>query len=101
MAINWDLLDEDCSNISDWADDDAGSAVSEVSPAGQFRMDTNPTVMDIAARSRDIGSYPDTITFEIKLYHDNIGTLADTDFFYFTVSQAAEIFYAFFVAVRL
>ena len=41
MAVNWDLLDEDCSDISDWVDDDRDVAVSEVDPAGQLRLDTN------------------------------------------------------------
>lgn len=78
----WDLLDEDCSGIDDWTDHDAGNGVSEVSPAGQFRMDGNTAVGGgMANRSRDIGLFPDIFTFEIKLYHDKLGTKANEDHF--------------------
>jgi len=91
----WDLLDEDCAAIDDWVDGDTFTAASEVSPAGQFRMDTNAGAADNAAahRTRDIGSIPNTFTVEIKLYHDSIGALADIDSFLFMCSQGDE--YAF------
>jgi len=89
---SWDLLDEDCSDISDWVDGDTNTAVSEVSPAGQFRFDTNAGAAGnaVARRYRDIGDTPNTFTFEIKFYHDDIGS-ALTDGFYFDVRQADEI----------
>jgi len=77
---SWDLLDEDCSDISDWVDGDSGTGVSEVDPAGQFRFDSN-NLEHSASRNRDIGSYPTTITFEIKLYHDALGTIANAGYF--------------------
>ena len=87
---SWDLLDEDCTDISDWSDDDTGEAVSQVNPAGKFELDTNTSAdtNDRAYRSRDIGSLPDDFTLEIKLYHDALGTIEDDDIFIFQTYQA-------------
>jgi len=73
-GLTADLLDEDCSDISDWTDDDTGGAVSEVSPTGQFRFDTNATAGDMAARDRFIASPPNLFSLEIKTYFDALGT---------------------------
>jgi len=83
------LLDEDCSDISDWADADIGTAVSEVSPAGQFRFDTNLGAADNAkaVRSRVIDSPPDKFTIEVKTYFDSLGTMANLDSMYFYAAQ--------------
>ncbi|NVM23683.1 MAG: hypothetical protein HWN68_18135, partial [Desulfobacterales bacterium] len=80
---SWDLLDEDCAGIGDWVDGDTGDAVSRVNPAGQFEFDSRNSAAgdNYALRHRDIGSYPNTFTVEIKLYHDAIGTQADEDSF--------------------
>ena len=84
----WDLLDEDCSGIDDWDDGDDGNGVSEVSPAGQFRMDGNAAHVDgMAYRYRDIGAFPNIYTFEIKLYHDKLGTKANQDHFLLIVNK--------------
>ena len=87
-----DLLDEDCSDISDWADDDLRGAVSEVSPAGQFRFDSNTgaATNDRASRSIDVGDLPNTSTYEIKLYHDSIGTQSNNDYFQINGAQVDE-----------
>lgn len=91
---SWDLLDENCSDISDWVDaDKAGDiAVSEVDPAGQFRFDTNLGAAGdhYAWRYRDIGDCPNTYTLEIKLYHDLIGSSANYDHFTILFNQADE-----------
>lgn len=72
----WNLLDEDCSDISDWNDLDQNNGVSEVEPAGQFRMDGNlQHDWNAAQRTRDIGSFPDIFTAEIKVYHDKLGLM--------------------------
>lgn len=88
--MTWDLLDENCSDISDWADEDVRAAVSEVDPAGQFRFDTNTSSVtnDYCQRSRNIGSYPDIFTLEIKLYHDALGAIGDIDYFGINLRQA-------------
>ena len=79
----WDLLDEDCAGIADWTDADGGTGVSEVSPAGQFRFDTNNSDGgaggNYADRLRVLASCPDKFTLEIKTYFDAIGTLANND----------------------
>jgi len=95
--LHWDLLDEDCNDISDWSDLDNINGVSEVDPAGQFRMDANTHAADNRARrERDIGSYPDTFTVEIKLYHDSVGTHANNDYFELVCFQSDEILDAMF-----
>jgi len=88
----WDLLEEDCSDISDWIDDDDGNGVSEVDPTGQLRLDTNAGAAgnDWASRTIDVGSFPNTFTVEIKLYHDSIGLNADIDYFVLNAMQTDE-----------
>ena len=98
-AVTWDLLDEDCSDISDWVDDDNLNGVSEVSPAGQFRFDANTSgVNNYARRNRDVGSYTNTFTLEIELYHDDIGTLSDSDTFRLDCWRTLEYFNANFAS---
>ena len=95
--LHWDLLNEDCSDISDWSDLDNINGVSEVDPAGQFRMDANTHAADNRARrERDIGSYPDTFTVEIKLYHDSVGTGGNDDYFELDCFQSDELLSANF-----
>ena len=80
----WDLLDEDCVDISDWVDADYDTAVSEVNPAGQFRFDTNNGAAGnaYAWRRRSIASPPNKFVIEIKTYFDALGTRADQDYAY-------------------
>lgn len=96
--MSWNLLHEECDNITSWTDNDYDTGVSEVDPAGKFRFDTNAGAAGnaYASRSKDIGSYPDLITFELKLYHDDIGTYADIDRTQFFFYNATERFIAFF-----
>lgn len=76
-GLSADVLDEDCSDISDWSDQDTGTGVSEVDPVGQFRFDTNSVGGgNVAGRERTISSPPDNFSLEIKTYFDAI---ADTD----------------------
>ena len=93
-AIDWDLLDEDCAdfNTPTWVDNDDGVAVSEIDPAGQFRLDTNAGAAgnDFAKRTADIGSYPNESTHEFKVYHDDIGTQTNTDLFQWIARQATK-----------
>ncbi len=99
MAITPDLLDENCSDISDWVDADFGTAVSEVSPAGQFRFDTNTGAAGnaYAYRYKTIASPPATFTIEIKTYFDTIGARAfDTDYFRLRYVTATWGFWAVF-----
>jgi hypothetical protein len=83
-----DILDENCSDISDWDNSDHANGVSEVSPVGQFRFDGNiHATSNWAALERIILSPPDTFTVEIKAYFDKLGTLAANDYAYFTYSN--------------
>ena len=94
---SWDLLDEDCSNISDWVDADNGGGASSVDPAGQFKMAVAGAGAGYYAhRHRDIGSYPDTFTVEVKLYYDALGTQANTDYFVLACRQGDEMLFLIF-----
>jgi len=94
------LIDEDCSDISDWQDYDAVNGVSEVDPAGQFRLDANVAAVACkAGRRRDFSTTP-RMELEVKLYHDLIGTNFDGDcvhirlFHYVTTGVRLEIVFA-------
>lgn len=99
----WDLLDEDCANISDWTDGDADTAVSEVDPAGQFRFDSNlgGAGNAYAWRYRTLTSPPDKFTIEIKTYFDNIGAVADIDYVKFSYTTATWNFQVYFASEGL
>lgn len=89
-GITADILNDDCSDLSSWTDNDTGTGVSEVSPAGQFRFDTNA---GIASRYRTIASPPDTFTLEIEAYFDSIGTYANVDDFRFYYTNGSWMLY--------
>lgn len=92
----WDLLDEDFADISDWTDEDNGTAVSEVSPAGQLHITTGATNSSDGKRTRDVGSIPNTLTVELKLYCDTLNGAASTgDQAYLDIRQAGEVFIAY------
>src|SRR3990167_3060834 len=88
----WDLLDEDCSDISDWTDNYTANGVSQVDPAGQFSFVVSPPgTTQNAQRDRDIGSYPTTFTVELLIYHTALGTNANADSFNFQSRTAGVI----------
>jgi hypothetical protein len=71
-----DLLNEDCSEVSDWIDGDFETGVSSVDPAGQFKFDTGDGADEgnpYTRRARTISSLPDQFTLEIKTYFDALG----------------------------
>jgi len=81
---SWDLLDENCNDISDWTDADNLNGVSEVSPAGEFRLyNTAAAGGSLARRTRDYGTTPDTFTVEMRVYNTTIGagSAGDDDFY--------------------
>ena len=82
MPLPPDLLNEHFNNLTSWTDADIDTAVSEIDPAGQLRLDTNLGAAGnaIASRIRTITSPPDKFTIEFKAYCDDIGTRADADF---------------------
>jgi len=81
MPVYPEILNEDCTDISGWNDKDSGDAISEVSPAGQFRFATGatPNIIDAAKRSKAMSGIPDKFTIEIKAYFDALGTTANSD----------------------
>ncbi len=85
----WDLLDENFDSRDEWWGTDNDTAVSEISPAGQLRLDTNTGAAGDAYCSLiyDVGDMPATATAEIKVYHDNIGTIAAEDHFKFRLNR--------------
>ena len=96
---SWDLLNEPCDDFTTvvtWTDGDAGNGVSEISPAGQFHMDAVTGASGtLAKRTTDIGSYPtDGYTFEYKVYHDLLGTFANSDYFAIDCKSATMFFAA-------
>ena len=94
-VLSSDLLeDEDCEDISDWADQDAGVAVSsQVNNAPiadpvdyTFEFNTNASSIpnDFAQRVKNVGSIDalgNRIVVSIKTYCKTVGTLANQDMF--------------------
>lgn len=98
-GLTADLLNEDCSDISDWTKDDNGTAVSEVSPFGQFRFDTNagtPFNFQAAQRSRIIASPPGNFSLEVKIYLDAIGLSSNLDYAFLRYENTTWQFYVTF-----
>jgi len=77
-------LDEDCAGIADWTDDDAGSGASTQATYDSkscFKFLTTGASGDIAKRRRDLTTISPDYTFEVKIYFDEMGTVADSDHF--------------------
>jgi hypothetical protein len=80
MPLYPDILNEDCSDISDWTDIDSVNGVSSVSPSGQFQFNASTHASgNYAALSRILVSPPNTFTLEIKMYFDTLGTTSNSD----------------------
>lgn len=72
-VLGWDILDEECTDISSWTNNDVGNGVSSVSPAGQFSFAANAhKTPNYAARFQYISSPPNEFTLEIKTYFDSL-----------------------------
>ena len=93
---NGSLEDEDCSDITDWADQDKGVGVSDqtsVNGKEVFRFDTNASAVsdDYAKRTKDSGSVNalgNRITVSLSLYLAAVGTFANNDYFKVTVQRS-------------
>lgn len=81
MALDWDLKDEDMSDITDWADEDAGSGVSsQATFDGKSCMKlyvpaSSSYPGDKASRRITLGNFIDN-TFELSFYADEAGGTA-------------------------
>lgn len=97
-GISAGLMDVTCVDISSWTSIDSDTGISEVSPASQFRFDTNLGAAGNASSGRyyTIATPPNTHTIEIKTYFDAIGTLAADDGFRLSYGSATWRFHAQF-----
>jgi hypothetical protein len=84
------ILNEDFNDVTSWSNGDHGVAVSEISPAGQLRLDTNTGAAGDAYtfRYKTIATPPNTHTIEIMMYCDSIGTFANNDYLFFTYTTS-------------
>ena len=98
MTIEADILNEDCSNLDNWDNYDVPNGVTEVDPAGKFKLDTNTYVdgSGIAYIETEAPELPDEFTVEILIYLDNIGTYADGDNVTLVYSSESHRFKAIF-----
>jgi len=86
-------MDEDCDDLTGWTDNDAGSGAStQVEFYGRecFKFDSGDTPGGgvKAMRTKDAGTFSDSVTVSILAYHDNIGAQADTDYFALNVEES-------------
>ena len=98
---NASLDDEDCAGIGDWDDDDAnGGASAQAAFDGESTFEmaggNNQPAAQVAARSKDVGSLEgeNTLVFSLQLYHDSLGTTANTDYFSFRAHRSDWYFRA-------
>ena len=81
MALVADLLNENFDILTSWTNVDAGYGVTEISPAGQMRQDSN-TPADPATISgvyKIIATPPNLFTLDVNLKCDLVGLLYDGD----------------------
>ena len=101
----WDLLDDECDDISEWTNGDNNNGVSEDEGGWEllgfesecYRFDANTaTSQNYAHRYRDLASAPDQFTLEIRLYHDALGAQSVQDHFYINFQQSTRRFHVNF-----
>jgi hypothetical protein len=85
-ASNTTFKDEDCAAIGDWDDDDIGDGVSaQVTFDGQecfiFENKTAGGAHQAIRHIDSVGTLSTRTTVTIKLYHADLGTYANTDYF--------------------
>jgi hypothetical protein len=87
------ILDEDCSDITDWTDNDsAGAASTQATFQGRDTFSMTVTAHGAgrkAERYIDAGTIGTTYTIELRLYCDLIGTQAAGDYFSLAVDNGA------------
>ena len=99
IIANTTYLDEDCSDISDWTDDDAGSGASTqiaFDSKSCFEHLTGSTDYSRARRYRDVGSFGNRVVVSLSVYHDLIGNLATYNVFSLEIDTAGVSFIAKF-----
>jgi hypothetical protein len=98
MGLTPNLLNEDFNDCTSWTDGDTDTAVSEIDPAGQLRLDTNAGAAGDAQarRYKDITSPPSQFTIEVLTYFDALGTLANSDYVLLSYSTSTWVMAARF-----
>ena len=96
-----DVEDENCSDISDWTDNDSDGASTQETFDGRetfkFTVATAGSGRK-AERQKDIGTIADSFTVELRTYFDSLGTLANGDYFYFAIDNGSIILRAVFAS---
>jgi hypothetical protein len=83
VASTADLVDDDCSSLSGWADDDNNDGVSRLTPEGntfEFHSGFWPSSGDRARRIKTL-SYATHEVIELRLNHRRLGLRGDADHF--------------------
>jgi hypothetical protein len=87
-----DYLDHECDSLSGWTDGDAGanaeSTATTFDTKSVWKFDSGD-VGGTAARNKDLGTFVDIVTVSMSLYHEDIGTHADTDTFDLYLQESA------------
>ncbi len=86
------LFLDNFTSISGWSDNDAGDGASTLSGFGGtdgcVKLDSGSAgAGNYAELLQDIGSIPTEFVATIKIYCDAIGTLSNTDYFYFHIRR--------------
>jgi len=82
---------EDCTDISDWTDNDQGTGVSSQTTfdgRSCFKFDVGATPGGVARRYKDIGGLGDQVTVELTVNHDAIGVSTNGDSFHIAINHA-------------
>jgi len=92
LAESYDstLLDEDMVVITDWTDDDQGSAASTqvtYDSKSTMRLLNTASAGDIARRYRTVSNMGDEITIEFSIYFNTLGIHPDNDYFLLEVNN--------------
>ena len=99
MALDWDILNEDCADMSDWFNADTGGCTTtQVTFDGQscFKFDCPATAADgDSAQLIRAVSFPDAgFTYEHKFYLDD----ANSNYFYVTIrTDPSKHYYRLFM----
>jgi len=88
-------LDEDCADITDWADADAGNGASTQETFDSketFKFLTAASSGDIARRRYDLAQIGADFTFETSIYFDDFGIVSDGDYFEINIYNGRILF---------
>jgi hypothetical protein len=84
LISNASIDDEDMADITDWTDGDAGTGDSSQATFDSkscMKMLGGGAGSNSASRVQDLGTFGTRVVFSLKLYHDSLGTVGNSDFF--------------------